>query len=64
MKQQARHRSPTRIGAVLAAGLILGMTQIGCLAVGYSSGGGWFLWPGGLGLVVLILIILFVIRRR
>ncbi|MCU1248943.1 MAG: hypothetical protein JWQ49_1972 [Edaphobacter sp.] len=36
----------------------------GCVAVGYSSGGGWFVWPGGLGLLIVILIIVFVLRRR
>jgi hypothetical protein len=36
----------------------------GCLMVGYSSGGGWFVWPGGLGLLVVVLIVVFVMRRR
>ena len=36
----------------------------GCLAVGYSSGGGWFIWPGGLGLLVIVLLVLFLMRRR
>lgn len=36
----------------------------GCIAVGYSSSGGWFLWPGGLGLLLLIAIVIFVLRRR
>lgn len=36
----------------------------GCVAVGYSSGGGWFVWPGGIGLLVMILLVLFVARRR
>ena len=36
----------------------------GCIAVGYSSSGGWFLWPCGLGLLLLIAIAIFVLRRR
>jgi Na+/proline symporter len=36
----------------------------GCVAVGYSSGRGWFVWPGGLGLLIIVLIIVFVLRRR
>jgi ABC-type proline/glycine betaine transport system permease subunit len=36
----------------------------GCVAVGYSSGRGWFVWPGGLGLLIIVLIIVFVSRRR
>lgn len=45
-------------------GLLCCTTLTGCIAFGYSSGGGWFVWPGGLGLVLLILLILFVLRRR
>lgn len=36
----------------------------GCIAFGYSSSGGWFIWPGGLGLLLLIAIVLMVLRRR
>ena len=36
----------------------------GCLVAGYSSGGGWFVWPGSLGLLVLVLLIVFLIKRR
>jgi len=35
---------PLLASCVGAAGLS------GCVAVGYSSGRGWFVWPGGLGL--------------
>jgi hypothetical protein len=34
------------------------------MAVGYSSAGGWFIWPGGLGLVVLIIVVVLLVRRR
>ncbi len=36
----------------------------GCMVVGYRSGGGWFVWPGGFGLILLVLAILFFMRRR
>ena len=36
----------------------------GCLAVGYSSGGGWFVWPGGVGLLVILLVLWFALRGR
>jgi hypothetical protein len=36
----------------------------GCLMAGYSSAGGWFVWPGSLGLIVIVLLIVFLVRRR
>lgn len=36
----------------------------GCVAVGYSTGGGWFVWPGGLGLLFILLLLFFLLRRR
>ena len=36
----------------------------GCLVVGRSSRGGWFIWPGSLGFLLVILIIFFLMRRR
>jgi CDP-diglyceride synthetase len=47
------------VGMLIAAGSLTG-----CIGVGYSSGGGWFIWPGGLGLLVVILIVVLVLRRR
>ena|GEM_PF-1549635 len=35
-----------------------------CVGIGYSSRGGWFVWPGGLGLLVLIVVIILLFRRR
>ena len=43
----------------------LSLSQTGCIVVGgYRSGGGWFFWPGGLGLVLIILVVLFLAGRR
>lgn len=37
----------------------------GCVVVGGSTGGGWFIWPGGgVGLLFVILFVLFLLRRR
>ena len=36
----------------------------GCVAVGYRSGGGWFVWPGSLGLIVLLLLLFLFLRGR
>ena len=42
---------------------LLALSQTACIAVGYSSRGGWFMWPGGLGLLV-ILVLVFLFMRR
>lgn len=50
---------------VLPLTLALALLQTGCLVAGYrSGGGGWFIWPGGLGLLLIILVLLFLARRR
>lgn len=36
----------------------------GCLMIGASSRGGFFIWPGGLGLIVIVLLFLFLRGRR
>jgi hypothetical protein len=36
----------------------------GCVVAGVSSRGGFFIWPGSIGLLVIILIAVFVLRRR
>jgi hypothetical protein len=45
-----------------ACSVTLGLS--GCLVAGYSSGGGWFVWPGSVGLIVIVLLIVFLVRRR
>jgi hypothetical protein len=48
---------------ILAADFLV-FTQTGCVVVGgYSSRGGWFFWPGGLAIAVLLLLFLFFLRR-
>jgi hypothetical protein len=50
--------------AALFAASVATFGLSGCLVAGYSSGGGWFVWPGSLGLLVIIVLIVFLIRRR
>jgi hypothetical protein len=49
----------------LLVAFALSLSQTGCIVAGYrSGGGGWFIWPGGLGLLLIILVVLFLARRR
>jgi hypothetical protein len=37
----------------------------GCVvAGGYSSGRGWFIWPGTLGLLIVVAVLFLLFRRR
>ena len=36
----------------------------GCLVLGGSSRGGFFIFPGSLGLILLIVVVALVLRRR
>ena len=49
---------------VVVMTLLLTLSMSACVGVGYSSRGGWFVWPGGCGLLVIILLIFFFMRRR
>lgn len=41
------------------------LASTGCVVVGgYSSGRGWFLWPGTFGLLLLGIILFLLFRRR
>ena len=48
---------------LLLTGLAACSLMSGCLVLGYSSGGGFFIWPGALGLLV-ILVLWLVFRGR
>lgn len=50
--------------SLAAASLLLMLNCTGCFVAGYSSRGGGFIWPGGFGLILLVLLVLFVLRRR
>ena len=56
---------PTPLGSALLLGLALVSTSLtGCIVAGASSSGGWFIWPGGLGLVVIVIVAALLLRRR
>ena len=38
--------------------------QTSCVVAGYSSNRGWFIWPGSIGLVVIIALLFLFFRRR
>ena len=50
--------------AVLASHLLMSAVLSGCVVVGHRNGGGWFIWPGGLGLFLVILLLFPFLRRR
>ncbi len=52
--------------ALAAFTLLAAIPLSGCILVGgYTSGGGWFIWPGSFGfLLVLLLLYLFLRRGR
>lgn len=56
-------RHPLR---TLAAALLLlsPFALTGCIVAGGSSRGGWFIFPGGFGLILMILLVVFLLRRR
>ena len=62
VSRTAKHQ--TRSVLVLLAGLCAALSLTGCLMVGGSSRGGFFIFPGGLGLVVIIVVIALLLRRR
>jgi hypothetical protein len=56
--------SMVRLACVLVCGLGAACALSGCLVAGYSSSGGGFIRPGGFGLVLVLLLIFFLMRRR
>jgi hypothetical protein len=44
---------------------LLGLPLLsGCIVGGVSSSGRGFIWPGGFGLVLILLLVIFLLRRR
>ena len=40
--------------ARLLALMLLVLSESSCIAVGYTSHGGWSVWPGGFGLLLML----------
>jgi hypothetical protein len=53
-----------RSGVIALAALPACSLLSGCLVVGYSSRGGAFIWPGGFGLIVIIVLLWLFLRGR
>jgi hypothetical protein len=50
-----------QIGAIT----LLLLFSSGCIvAGGYSSRGGWFIWPGTIGILLVIAVLFLLFRRR
>ena len=70
MKFEQRSSPPamrlSRCGAILqvVAALMVSGGLTGCVVMGGSRRGGFFIWPGSLGLLLLILLFVFLSRRR
>jgi hypothetical protein len=56
-------RNAARGALIFAASLLSFVTFTGCLVVGYSSRGGWFIWPGSITLLIIIALIVWLLRR-
>ncbi len=56
--------SSLRSAALGTFALLVCSVLSGCIVAGVSSNGGAFIWPGGLGLLVIVLVVLFLLRRR
>ncbi len=62
---QTRRFTAFRLFCLATSGLVACSALSGCLVAGYSSTGGGFVWPGGLGFVFVLLALLwFLLRRR
>jgi hypothetical protein len=52
-------------GGILAAGLAFAAPLTGCIVVGVSNRGGWFIWPRGFGLLfIFAMLVILLLRRR
>ncbi len=49
---------------VVLDSLFLSWVLYGCVVVGWSSAGGGLVWPGGLGLMEMVLLAVWLTRRR
>lgn len=44
--------------------LTLALSQSACVVGGYSSDGGFFLWPGSIVVTILLVLLFLYLRRR
>jgi hypothetical protein len=60
----ASHGGIAKSGFTIVTALFSSLALSGCLVAGVSSSGGFFIWPGSIGLLLLLLIVFFILRRR
>ena len=60
---QAGMRGLLRIAALAVLSLAFCPLLSGCLVAGYSSGSGFWMWPGSI-VVTIILVLLYLLTRR
>jgi hypothetical protein len=48
---------------ILGLSFLASLPLTGCIVVGASSSGGWFIWPGSVGLLFLGLLLVVLLRR-
>jgi hypothetical protein len=53
-----------RTASMFIAVHILTIPLTGCLVVGYSSGSGWYVWPGSIIITAIILLFMFLRLRH
>ena len=58
------HSNVMRAVCAAALGLLPCSMLSGCLIAGYSSSGAGFIWPGGLGLLVMLAFLLWLVLRH
>ena len=59
-----RWKESPRDAGIFGMALWVCASLTGCLVVGGSSSGGFFIWPGSLGLLVVVVLIFALMRRR
>ena len=52
-----------RISVKFGLGLAMCFALVGCLVAGYSSGSGWWVWPGSF-VLTLVLVLMWLLTRR
>ena len=52
-----------RIAVTVAVWLVCCFAMVGCLVAGYSSGGGFWVWPGSIVVTVALILLWYFTRR-
>ena len=63
MRAEAHFGKICQRAAIFAAALMLCAGLGGCLVAGYSTGSGWWVWPGSLA-ITLVLMLVWLLGRR